>query len=247
MLRFFSNIRYRLASQNKVAAYLRYATGEILLVVIGILIALQVNNWNQKRNDLKEGILIKQNIYEEFIQNREQLIVSRDLSVGALNAGKLLMGLIGADQFELDHYNLDSLFNQSLMAETYLPTSNSLQDIMQSGRMNLLRDTELKNTILSWKASLDLFLEYKQVQTDWQNNQYLPYMLPVISFKQMDIYNQKIWSGKTKLTTNYYPLFHDLKFENMVDNNLYLIEFLLVQLNKIEKYQEKIIELTKLK
>lgn len=49
MFRFFSKIRYKLAAENKVAKYLRYAIGEILLVVIGILIALQINNWNETR------------------------------------------------------------------------------------------------------------------------------------------------------------------------------------------------------
>jgi len=49
MIRFFRNIRQKLATQNKVASYLRYAIGEIILVVIGILIALQINNWNENR------------------------------------------------------------------------------------------------------------------------------------------------------------------------------------------------------
>ncbi len=49
MVRFFNNIRQKLAAENKVMAYLRYAVGEILLVVIGILIALQINNWNEQR------------------------------------------------------------------------------------------------------------------------------------------------------------------------------------------------------
>ena len=49
MLRFFRNIRKELAAENKVMAYLRYAIGEIILVVIGILIALQTNNWNERR------------------------------------------------------------------------------------------------------------------------------------------------------------------------------------------------------
>lgn len=48
MLRFFSKMRYKLAAENRVAKYLRYAIGEILLVVIGIVIALQINNWNEK-------------------------------------------------------------------------------------------------------------------------------------------------------------------------------------------------------
>ncbi|MDX8337887.1 hypothetical protein SLH46_01750 [Draconibacterium sp. IB214405] len=55
MLRFFSKMRYKLAAENRVAKYMRYAVGEILLVVIGILIALQINNWNSNRIDqLKE-------------------------------------------------------------------------------------------------------------------------------------------------------------------------------------------------
>ena len=65
MVRIFKSIRQKLAAQNlpdrqagKVAAYLRYAIGEILLVVIGILIALQINNWNELRNK----VLLKQNL-----------------------------------------------------------------------------------------------------------------------------------------------------------------------------------------
>lgn len=244
MIRFFSKIRYQLAAQNRAAKYLRYAIGEILLVVIGILIALQVNNWNQDRLNQKAGKQIKQNIHEEFIKNQDLLKDSRKSNEEALSSGKLLVSLVGAEKSELDGYKLDSLFNSSLMADSYLPTSHSLQDIMQSGRMNLLNNLELKNTILSWNAALDLFKEYKDVQTNWQNNQYMPYTLSVISYKQMDIYNKKSWSGKSKLATDYYPLFQDLKFENLVDNNLWLLEYLLKQLDVIEKYQEKIIELT---
>ena len=50
MIRFFRTIRQRLLAQGRIVRYLTYAIGEILLVVIGILIALQVNNWNQQRN-----------------------------------------------------------------------------------------------------------------------------------------------------------------------------------------------------
>ena len=52
MVKIFREMRQELATQNKVAKYLRYAVGEILLVVIGILIALQVNNWNELRKNV---------------------------------------------------------------------------------------------------------------------------------------------------------------------------------------------------
>ena len=49
MIKFFREIRQKLLSQNRISQYLLYAIGEIVLVVIGILIALQVNNWNENR------------------------------------------------------------------------------------------------------------------------------------------------------------------------------------------------------
>ena len=50
-MKIFRNIRKKLAAQNRAAAYMPYAIGEIVLVVIGILIALQVNNWNEVRKN----------------------------------------------------------------------------------------------------------------------------------------------------------------------------------------------------
>ncbi|MEN2281330.1 DUF6090 family protein [Algoriphagus sp. SE2] len=49
MIKFFRKIRYNLMSENNTSKYVKYAIGEIVLVVIGILIALQINNWNESR------------------------------------------------------------------------------------------------------------------------------------------------------------------------------------------------------
>ena len=51
MIRFFRKIRLKLVRENKFGQYIKYAIGEIVLVVIGILIAVQINNWNQNRKD----------------------------------------------------------------------------------------------------------------------------------------------------------------------------------------------------
>ena len=66
MIKFFRKIRQELLSENRFSKYLIYAIGEIVLVVIGILIALQINNWNEgRKNDQKEALLIK-NIIEDL-------------------------------------------------------------------------------------------------------------------------------------------------------------------------------------
>src|SRR6056297_3503303 len=65
MIKFFRKIRQKLLSENKFSKYLLYAIGEIVLVVIGILIALQINNWNQQiQNNDKE-----KNYYNKFLED----------------------------------------------------------------------------------------------------------------------------------------------------------------------------------
>ena len=54
MIKFFRKIRQNLIIENKTSKYFKYAIGEIILVVIGILIALQINNWNENRNKTDE-------------------------------------------------------------------------------------------------------------------------------------------------------------------------------------------------
>ena len=70
----FKNIRRKLAAQNRVMAYFRYAIGEILLVVIGILIALQVNNWNEHQKEQKQEIQIYTELESELLQNKKEIL-----------------------------------------------------------------------------------------------------------------------------------------------------------------------------
>ena len=71
MIKFFRTIRYTLMNENKVGKYFKYAIGEIFLVMLGILLALQVNNWNQSR---------KEAIQEQFILKRLSTDIAYDIS-----------------------------------------------------------------------------------------------------------------------------------------------------------------------
>lgn len=62
MIKFFRKIRYDLMTQNKTSKYFKYAIGEIVLVVIGILIALQINNANERRKARQQEITILKNL-----------------------------------------------------------------------------------------------------------------------------------------------------------------------------------------
>ena len=71
MIKFFRHIRQRLLSESKLSKYMLYAIGEIILVVIGILIALSINNWNTERqNDIK-GTVYLEGIRNDLIHDTE--------------------------------------------------------------------------------------------------------------------------------------------------------------------------------
>ena len=73
MIKFFRKIRQNLLSEGKTGKYLKYAIGEIILVVIGILIAVSINNWNEARKDkIKEQKVLK-TLRSDFKSNIIQL------------------------------------------------------------------------------------------------------------------------------------------------------------------------------
>ncbi|HKJ46855.1 MAG TPA: hypothetical protein VJ991_13570 [Balneolales bacterium] len=240
----FKNIRRKLASENKTVAYLRYALGEILLVVIGILIALQVNSWHQHLLDQREAENIKANLHEEFTENRALLITSRNQFKKSIASGLVLINLAGASRSELEKHNLDSLFYFSFESASYLPSENSLQDILQSGRLHLISDKALRENLLFWSASMKRLKNTDEYSSDWVANHMIPYLLPLMSLREMDQYGNNPAGGKSRLQNDYYPLFQKLEFENMLDEYLYLQKSEIGLLNDIEKIQEKIIEHT---
>ena len=85
MIKFFRKIRYDLVEKNKTGKYIKYAIGEIVLVVIGILIALAINNWNQDRlsknlesqyyNRLIDDVREEKLIIEATINYSKQVLV----------------------------------------------------------------------------------------------------------------------------------------------------------------------------
>ena len=77
MIKFFRKIRYDLIVTNKTAKYFKYAIGEIVLVVIGILIALSINNWNEDRKSRKQEVKYLKNLQTDIgleLQNNDSLI-----------------------------------------------------------------------------------------------------------------------------------------------------------------------------
>lgn len=81
MIKFFRKIRYDLIEKNKTGKYLKYAVGEIILVVIGILIALSINNWNENLKNKKLETSYLKRIYKDLDNDLLEYVGTSELAV----------------------------------------------------------------------------------------------------------------------------------------------------------------------
>ena len=91
MIKFFRKIRYNLMEKNKTGKYFKYAIGEIILVVIGILIALQINNWNEKRKLQNETNTYLNQKLENLKEDRLRLFEIRDIRLDKTEKSKYVL------------------------------------------------------------------------------------------------------------------------------------------------------------
>ena len=150
MLRFFRNLRQKMLSENKVTRYLAYAVGEIVLVVIGILIALQINTWNEDR---KEARLARQYL-EGIRDNLTQDLILLD-SVMALYANDIQLinsvePVFNDPVYEPERYS--GLFGQPDTSKTrslfyrgvsFRPIKASYASLLADGKSGILGNREL--------------------------------------------------------------------------------------------------------
>ncbi len=225
--------------------YVKYAIGEIILVVIGILIALQINSWNQERLERLEERVIIENIHEEFIQNRAALERVLAANNECHEAGLIIMDLIGKSEDSLRLVNTDSLIYKSVEFENFNPSENAISDLIQSGRLQVLKNKELKDLIHEWsrimKAAIDNFEGFdSKVEDDL-----VPYLTRNYPFKDIDYYGPLKWKSKSVLPNNKLKIFQDMEYESLVDDTLYRLITYMDDLNDAKAVIDKIIEETK--
>jgi len=121
VIRFFRQIRQRLLTDNKFSKYLLYAVGEILLVVIGILIALQVDNWNEARLARQNELVVAQDIYLELLENREYLDETLKMWKQRKEYIRVLSDTLVSENLNITQKVFDSLLSGSLSFGNFSP------------------------------------------------------------------------------------------------------------------------------
>lgn len=156
MIKLFRNIRKNLLKEGKTTNYLKYAIGEIVLVVIGILIALQVNNWNQKTKDHHLGkdflFRIHRDIVQDTINFRSIITSNKALREDIKRALDTIYH--GIDNIKQVKY-IGAIYDKAL-DQVFSPNDNTYRGMVSSGTLGLIQNLELKDEII------DLYSEYDQ-------------------------------------------------------------------------------------
>ncbi|MGB5647824.1 DUF6090 family protein [Muriicola sp.] len=162
--------------ENKASRYLLYAIGEIVLVVIGILIALQLNTWNQNRLDRNEEALLLGAIAKKMDHNRFQHQRGLKRYSEVVNGARVLIKLSGKpihDSLKIDiEQSLFDIKNRFLMGK-----SNQISvydELIASGKLNLLRSAYLRQELTKLKANLQLLAAYEDQQNNFVDNHLSP-------------------------------------------------------------------------
>ncbi|WP_075352524.1 DUF6090 family protein [Algoriphagus marinus] len=244
MISFFRKIRQKLLQQNRVTRYLVYALGEIVLVTIGILIALQINTWNEQRKDINREKLILQSLHSEFVGNKEKIQASIQLHEAILGTTKDLMKLFKKPDSVLKAYNLDSLIERSLGFRDISTSQSAIEDLISSGNLNLISSENLRQLIFEWNSEIGEKDESFETLDETAQTLLLPYLMKNTSLKNIDRYGFLNWEEESKFDSQTHKMFQELEFENQLDSHAWGIANYLDALYVLREISDKVISET---
>ena len=167
MIKFFRKIRQKMLTENKFSKYLIYAIGEIILVVIGILIALQINNWNELRKDNITEKEILMGLSIDFSETKTRLKETINLQNTAFAYGKRLLFL----------YKTKALLNKKDSIPAFVgfgalswwraePVTGTYDAMISTGNIELLKNKKLRRLLSEFDAELKSGFEDHEYSMD---------------------------------------------------------------------------------
>lgn len=183
MIGFFRKIRKQLFTENKVRSYLLYALGEIILVVIGIMIALQINNWNEDRIDRRKENYYLNSVKTSIALSQEELDrVIRDAERISSSAQTLFQLLASGRSDELMDYHLDSLVFSAGDYSLISLNDGGIREILNTGSLDLIRDENIRIILASWDERLHKLRKFEN-ESELLSRDYINFIRDFYDFR----------------------------------------------------------------
>jgi hypothetical protein len=203
MLRFFRLIRQRLLTENRFRKYLLYAVGEILLVVIGILIALQINNWNEERKLVERETMLLTNIREDILLDTLDISFNLQYHRKFYREEQKLLEYLQGNLNSINDINMTDALGITLWTALHRSTFENLQN----NEVGLIQNNSLRKNIAR-------FYDFYYNALSKMHNE----------FKSFDLYEKKLPFFKAYFTVIPDSTDYVLKFpggEDYYDHDLY--------------------------
>ncbi|MGB5461513.1 MAG: DUF6090 family protein [Eudoraea sp.] len=181
MIKFFRNTRKQLFTENKFTKYLFYAIGEIILVVIGILIALQINNWNNQRLEKEDEKKSYQNIKRQIEDDRKELTDVKAFNNYFSATYKHANKIIRAQDFTKS----DSLALIAMGLSQYSDfnsSGNIYETLVNSGNLKLLKNDEITSLIQQLENTYIFANKLETIHWEIIINELSPALRGVVNF-----------------------------------------------------------------
>tara|TARA_R110002049_G_scaffold239565_1_gene412869 strand:+ start:2882 stop:3652 length:771 start_codon:yes stop_codon:yes gene_type:complete len=169
MIKLFRSIRQNLIMENKTGKYLKYAIGEIILVVIGILIALQINNWNENsKTNIKEQILLVA-LKQELTTNLKELNGIIEVNRKRNEAAHKLVSVLSPKEAKLSNIEISKLWYNTFAREAvYKPSLGVINEAISSGSLSIIKNIKLRDFFASMESELQLLKSQEETVFDWR-------------------------------------------------------------------------------
>lgn len=181
MIRFFRQIRRKLLSESKFSRYLLYAIGEIILVVIGILIALEINNWNNRRILDRNEIKSYHNIKQQLIDDQTELT-----EVKAFNDYLYKVFEYANDIIEKKDINLQDSLAGCVMSLVWYSdfhrSGNIYETLVNSGDIKLIKNYEIPSKLQKLEMTYTFANKLEDMHWDMINNNISKEMRGLINY-----------------------------------------------------------------
>lgn len=214
MINFFRKIRKKLADDNKPLKYARYALGEIVLVVIGILIALSINNWNEERNDRNKEKVILENLLSDLKTNRVLIREGFNDYDKKISLSYKMANLFGQNLNKDNIADFDSILNWSAEYTAIELIKTSIISLGTSDRLELLQNEMLKQQIVRYPTYIELYKEREDLVRTIVINEMRPNIEKHISI-------QNFLGIKESFKSDYSELLNSRQISNNYVNRLF--------------------------
>jgi hypothetical protein len=242
MIKFFRKIRQNLLMENKTAKYFKYAIGEIILVVFGILIALSINNWNESGKNLAKKEILLNALKTEFTANLKQLDTVLYYDTQVLNTTRRIMKLDPENSVEMTNDSMPNWLNNSSFRWTFNPLNGALRSGISSGEIHLIKSDTLSNLLFGWQDYVTDAKEgeVRTIRSVIASKAIIEKHIRSIDYKTSYMPPELV---KSRFISNYESLFRDPLFEDYLSERYLSIYETVVELNLVKKKNSLILKL----